>query len=58
MTTITLEDVHFILDLPTSGHSVLFSVGTRLVEELRRLIHELLGTLPDRYVFGNGGMKI
>lgn len=57
--TITLEDVHHILGLHTTGVPVIESGTTTDLEEKRRIIVELLGVYPEpAEVVNRSGIKI
>ena len=44
--TITFEDVHYILGLPTSGSPVIHSIGSNILDDRRRMVTKVLGLQP------------
>nr|XP_017221369.1 PREDICTED: serine/threonine-protein phosphatase 7 long form homolog [Daucus carota subsp. sativus] len=57
--TITLEDVHHILGLPTEGDPLILRGASTTVEERRVLVREFLGLLPEaKDDVNRGGLKI
>ena len=56
--TITLEDVHHILGLPTSGSPVIHSVGSNNLDDRRQMVTEVLGLRPPDSCCDKGGIFI
>lgn len=56
--TITLEDVHHILGLRTTGDPVIHDEDRISLDDCRRTIGELLGVYPDDTVVNRAGIKI
>lgn len=56
--TITLEDVHYILGLPTAGHPVIHDFDSPTDAELRVMTYESLGVVPDGDYWNKNGLRI
>lgn len=56
--TITLEDVHFILGLPTSGHPVIHNFCNPTQDQLRVMVKDVLGVHHVGEDWISSGLKI